>query len=87
MVQKSILAAVTPLPLAALTEPGASDLLRSLTVLREELLEGPFEPMAFEKVSGPEWILVDCHSGEISTEPRNTPRAFKVCCILRKSSK
>ena len=37
MVQKSILAAVTPLPLAALSEPGASDLLRSLTVLREEI--------------------------------------------------
>lgn len=83
IVHKSMEAAVIPLPLAALTEEGAHDILQSMTILQDDEtprgsdIGGPFQPVAFEKMSGPDWLLVNSTTGQVSTIARDTPRAFK----------
>lgn len=78
--------AVMPLPLAAALDASAGDLLHSLYILDESKEEGPeddghaggpFQPLRFEKLSGPDWILVDQSTGRIGTIAKDTPRAFK----------
>jgi len=78
--------AVIPLPLAAALDASAGDLLNSLYILDESKDDGPeddshsggpFEPLRFEKLSGPDWILVDQTTGRIGTIAKDTPRAFK----------
>jgi len=83
LVHQAIGAVVTPLPLAALSEEGGSDILKFITMLQDsEQMEkekegGPFEPLAFKKVAGPDWLVVDISTGQIGTIAKDTPRAFK----------